>query len=389
MLHRARWQISGVRWNAKDGHMKMHGAWGPGTFLQTTRTSCSLLLILVGMGLALVGCAKQPIAYQATTPPPCQKPAQMADYGAFPLRDYLPLPVEVLEDKFRHEPFDILEAKSTAHGSSGALRFKAQFRDCTVVTVKWHVSPPEARAYNNDPRRELAAYAIQKLFLDPKDYVVPVTVLVCVPVNDLSKTGLHAPPQSADMTCVAGPVAVWLKNVNAVRNFLDRERFERSVSGQEKSDYARDFANLNIFTYLISHRDGRKGNFLVSTLPKQSRIFSIDNGLAFGGIGNPRPFVIRWGHLKVKKLPRETVARLRTITPEQLQQILGTLAEHSIAPDGSVSLVPASENLNPEIGFRRQGNIVQIGLTAKEIAGIETRLRKLLERVDSGDIQLF
>ncbi len=27
--------------------------------------------------------------------------------------------------------------------------------------------------------------------------------------------------------------------------------------------------------------------------------------------------------------------------------------------------------------------------TTKEIAGIERRLRKLLERVDSGDIQLF
>ncbi len=346
-------------------------------------------LILLGMGLAFIGCAKQPISYRAATPPRCEKPAQMVAHGDFPLSDYLPLPIEVLEDKFRHDPFDILEAKATAHGSSGAMRFKVQFRDCTAVTVKWHVSPPDARAYNNDPRRELAAYAIQKLFLEQKDYVVPVTVPVCMPVKDLGKTGLQATPQIEGMTCVAGPASVWLKNVNAVRNFLDRERFERSVSGQEKSDYARDFANLNIFTYLISHRDGRKGNFLVSTLPKQSRIFSIDNGLAFGGIGNPRPGVIHWGHLKVKQLPRSTVARLRTIRPEQLRQILGTLAEHRIALDGSVRLVAASENLNPEVGFRRQANRVQIGLTAREIAGIERRLRKLLERVDSGDIQLF
>ena len=347
------------------------------------------VLLLLGLGLVFIGCAKQPISYRAATPPPCEKPAHMVEYGNFPLSDYLPLPIEVLEAKFRHDPFDILEAKATAHGSSGAMRFKVQFRDCTVVTVKWHVSPPDARAYNNDPRRELAAYAIQKLFLDPKDYVVPVTVPVCIPEKDLSQTGLHATPQVAGISCVAGPASVWLKNLSAVRNFLDRERFERSVSGQEKSDYAWDFANLNIFTYLISHRDGRKGNFLVSTLPKQSRIFSIDNGLAFGGIGNPRPDVIRWSHLKVNKLPRATVARLRDIRPEQLQQILGTVAEYRIAPDGRVRLIAASENLNPEVGFRRQGNRVQIGLTAKEIAGIERRLRKLLERVDSGDIQLF
>ncbi|MCZ6875833.1 MAG: hypothetical protein O7G88_20265 [bacterium] len=359
----------------------MNGVWQSG--------KSRYFLILLGMGLAFIGCAKQPISYQVATPPPCEKPAQMAAYGDFPLSDYLPLPIEVLEDKFRHDPFDILEAHATAHGSSGAMRFKVQFRDCTAVTVKWHVSPPEARAYNNDPRRELAAYAIQKLFLDPKDYVVPVTVPVCVPVKDLSETGLQATPQVEGMSCVAGPASVWLKNVNAVRNFLDRERFERSVLGQEKSDYAWDFANLNIFTYLISHRDGRKGNFLVSTLPNQSRIFSIDNGLAFGGIGNPRPDIIRWGHLKVEQLPRVTVARLRAIRAEQLQQILGTVAEYRIAPDGRLRLVAASENLNPEVGFRRQGNIVQIGLTAKEIAGIERRLRKLIERVDSGDIQLF
>ncbi len=81
--------------------------------------------------------------------------------------------------------------------------------------------------------------------------------------------------------------------------------------------------------------------------------------------------------------------RAKTPKPEHLRQILGTVAERTIAPDGSVRLVAASENLNPEVGFRRQGNRVQIGLTAKEIAGIERRLRKLLERVDSGDIQLF
>ena len=216
--------------------------------------------------------------------------------------------------------------------------------------------------------------------------------MTCLPQADIAQTGLKATPQLPGSRCVFGAVAVWLRkgSTKIVRNFLDRERFARSASGQEARDYARDFANLNIFTYLISHRDGRKGNFLVSTLPNSSHIFSIDNGLAYGGIGNPRPGVIHWGRLKVTTLPRETVARLRSITPEQLQRVLGTVAESSIAADGSRSAHRTfSKNLDPDVGFRRQGNLVQIGLTAREIDGIARRLRTLLERIDRKEITLF
>ena len=70
---------------------------------------CSLLLLL-GIGLALVRCAK-PVTY-----------------GDFPLHQFLPLPIHVLEDKFQHEPFDILEAKATAHGSTSAVQFNIPAR---------------------------------------------------------------------------------------------------------------------------------------------------------------------------------------------------------------------------------------------------------------------
>ena len=372
----------------------MHGKRCDGSTrrFSTVRVGSLCLIGLLVLVVGLAGCAKPSITYKAATPPACQKPAQTVAYGEYPLSDYLPLPMQVLEDKFLQEPFDILEAKATAHGSSSAMVMTVQFRDCTTVKVKWKQSPPQARRYNNDPRRELASYAIQKLFLAPQDYVVPVTVMTCIPEEEIAQTGLNAKPQQPGSRCLFGPVAVWLRkgSTKIVRNFLDRKRFARSASGQEARDYARDFANLNIFTYLISHRDGRKGNFLVSTLPNSSHIFSIDNGLAYGGIGNPRPGVIHWGRLKVKKLPRETVAQLRTITPEQLQRVLGTVAESSIATDGSQRAHSTfSKNLDPDVGFRRQGNLVQIGLTAREIDGIARRLRTLLERIDRKEITLF
>ncbi|MDH3604695.1 MAG: hypothetical protein OEU26_34250 [Candidatus Tectomicrobia bacterium] len=348
------------------------------------------MLLSLGIALGLMGCVKPPIDYRAASPPACRKPAHAATYGDFPLHHFLPLPMSVLEDKFRREPFNILEAKATAQGSTSAVRFRIQFRDCTVLEVKWRASPPGARRYNNDPRREIAAYVFQKLFLEPEDYVVPVTVPVCIPAADMARIGLRAEPQIAGSDCVFGPMAIWLQNVQSVGNFLDRDRFEQSVTGQEASDYARQFANLNIFTYLISHRDGRKGNFLVSTVPEQPHIFSIDNSLAYEGMGNPRPFIPRWARLKVDKLPRATIERLRRITTEQLSRQLGVVSEGRLTEDGHLKRpLTFSPNINPQQGYRQHGDIVQLGLSNSEISKIAARLRKLLERVDSGNIQLF
>ena len=346
--------------------------------------------LLVGLVVALLGCAKPRIAYQAATPPACQKPAQAVVYQDFPLDDFLPLPLVEIENKFLQEPFDILEAKATAGGSTSAVRFNIQFRDCTVVTIKWRASPRDARRYNNDPRREIASYRFQKLFLEPQEYVVPVTDSICIPAEDLTYIGLTLTPQLPEINCVFGLAAIWLQNVKVVGNFLDRERFERSATGQEDEGYARAFANLNIFTYLISHRDGRKGNFLVSTVAQQPHIFSIDNSLAYAGMGNPRPFIPHWSRLKVDKLPRETVERLRAISSDALYRELGVVAEAHIMEDGTVRR-PASfsANLDPQEGYRQKDHVVQIGLTNREISKIVTRLLKLLERVDSGEIQLF
>lgn len=350
----------------------------------------SPLFLLLIITFTLVGCAKPQIAYQVDSPPACQKSPQAVTYGNFPLHPFQPLPLQVLEDKIRNQPFDILQAKATAHGSTSAVQFDIQFRDCTVIKAKWRSSPRGARRYNNDPRREIASYRFQKLFLEPADYVVPVTAAVCIPIADLARIGLNLEPQNAEVNCIFGPIAVWLKNVKIVANFLARDRFERSATGQESRDYARAYANLNIFTYLIRHSDGRKGNFLVSTVPGQTHIFSIDNSLAYEGIGNPRPFIPQWHKLKVDKLPRETVERLRRITPDQLSRELGVVYEFSLNEDGSVThKTPFFANLNPTQGLRRRGKIVQIGLTDREIGKIAKRLRRLLERIDKGEIQLF
>lgn len=370
--------------------MQIKRSGGSHTWEYAKRTSTCSVLFILGIGLALIGCAKPQIAYTVASPPPCQEPAQAVTYGTFPLYPFLSLPLQVLEEKFLREPFDILEAKATARGSTSAVTFRIQFRDCTVVQVKWRAAPPTFRRFNNDPRREIASYHLQKLFLAPEAYVVPVTTLVCIPQADLVRIGLDIAPQIAGTSCVFGPVAIWLQHVTVQGNFLDRERFARSATGDESRDYARQFANLNLFTTLIRHKDGRKGNFLISDLPAQPHTFSIDNSLAYEGMGNPRFDIPDWGNLKVDTLPRATVEQLRRITPEQLQRELGVVDEYRVTADGRAEPIrPFSPNVNPQQGFRRQESMIQIGLTEQEIAKIAARLRTLLERVDRGEIQLF
>ena len=149
-----------------------------------------LLLVFIVTLIILSGCAAMhPIAYQGAPQAGCDSAPQPVASGSFPLSEHLPLPIDALEHKLTHEPFTILAAKSTSGGSTSAMRLTLQFQDCSVVHVKWRAATASGQAYNNNPRKELVAYAIQKLFLDPQDYVVPVTTAACISKDVLRKIG--------------------------------------------------------------------------------------------------------------------------------------------------------------------------------------------------------
>ena len=313
----------------------------------------------------------QPIAYERAPQAACDSSPQHVGFGSFPFSEHLPLPIDALEHKLTHEPFTILAAKSTSGGSTSAMRLTLQFQDCSVVRVKWRAATASGQAYNNNPRKELVAYAIQKLFLDPKDYVVPVTTAACISKDVLKQIGAPFQAQREGIDCVFGTLAVWLKQVTVLEKHPDQTRFEQSLAQGEKNGYAWHYANMNIFTYLISHRDGRKGNFVMSDHPQSARVFSIDNGLAFSGLGNPRPFIPRLSRLKVDRLPRATIERLRQLTPEQLFRHLETVWEFHISSDGQVhSVTNFSANVASDKGVRETPTMAQIGLTRKEITSI-------------------
>jgi hypothetical protein len=178
---------------------------------------------------------------------------------------------------------------------------------------------------------------------------------------------------------VLAVVQYWLADVKVIADVYDPARFASDPV------YARHIGQLNIFTHLVDHRDSNVGNFLIGRAESGARVFSIDHGVAFGSIDSDRGKL--WQSIRIDKLPADTVARLRSITPAVLQDRLGVLAQWRLQ-DGSYVPVTHGANLWESRGVRRKGDELQLGLTRNEINSIHKRLERLLQRVDAGELQL-
>jgi hypothetical protein len=233
---------------------------------------------------------------------------------------------------------------------------------------------------NNSPRKELTAWKIQSLFLDPPDHVTPLTMAYCVPIADV--THGETTPTLADTQCVLGVIAVWLSDVTLPDPMLDSDRFNRDYV------YAYHLANLNLFTYLIKHHDGRAGNFVVSKDDERRQVFAIDNGVSFGGIFY-NWFVENWNSIRVPALRKESIDRLRKLSEEDLQLLLGVVAQLELNENDVYVNVPAGMNLDDDRGVRIEGRILQLGLTEDEIEDVWDRIQDLIEDVDEGDVPTF
>ena len=71
------------------------------------------------------------------------------------------------------------------------------------VDPSWKLVTQRYDGINNSPRKELAAWVIQRLFLDPEDYVVPFTTAYCVPLADYhaQEPARRNPPSMAASAC--------------------------------------------------------------------------------------------------------------------------------------------------------------------------------------------
>ena len=154
-----------------------------------------------------------------------------------------------------------------------------------------------------------------------------------------------------------------------------------------RNAWYRQQVRMRVFTELAHDTDRNQGNLLISRAPDNPRVFAVDNGLAFGSVTSDRGAT--WRQLQVRKLPAATVARLRSITEEDLRRTLETVAQFEVGEDGLMRPVPPTENLSPGRGVRRSDGVIQLGLTEREIRELWRRLEDLIEDVDEGRYTLF
>ncbi|MEB2286249.1 MAG: serine hydrolase [Myxococcales bacterium] len=293
-----------------------------------------------------------------------------------------PMAPSVLDLKLALDDFEISEVKRAGAGVTGASRFTVRFADGRSMKVKWKPFPrPTLDGWNNSPRKEVAAYAIQRWIFDEDDYVVPTTVPRCIPV-DVYRVLKDAKPTLPGSRCVLGLFAAWMEDVAVADDLNDDidERVERDPH------YGAHLADMNLLTYLIDHRDGRDGNFLISTDPEDPRVFSIDNGIAFEGF--PWNFFVRnWNTLRVPWLRADPVARLRALPPEEVER-LSTLFDMDVDAAGIFRLGRRTAPLDPAKGVRIARGKIQLGLTAGEIGRLQQRIAALLADVDAGRVRV-
>jgi hypothetical protein len=265
----------------------------------------------------------------------------------------------------------------------GVLKLRVAFQPSgRELDVKWKKSPPgDADGWNNSPRKEIAAYQVQKWFLDPSDYVVPTMVVRCLPPQVYTAIAADEPSNLPGARCVAGAFVVWLEAVTVPKVLYEADRFRGDPL------YSRHMADFNLLTYLVDHTDGREGNFLTSELESERRVFSIDNGVTFGAMVH-NFMVPNWNTIRVPSLRKETIERLRKVGPSDYEA-LGVVAELRADADGVLRPAEPTPNRAPKKGARVADGWIQLGLEADEIAALRRRVEKLLADVDAGRIATF
>ncbi len=344
------------------------------------------------LGLCLVGCVNIP----ANTGMPlkfesAERPAAAKSFPNWPY------PPDVIEAKLLKDldamEFEVVSDERTAYGSSGARSIELKFPDAPgerkVVRFKWKDMPRKATldataldAHNDSPRRQIAAYQIQKLFLDPEDYVVPTALAFCASRARYEQGGAGpSEPTLPGSNCVLGLIQIWLLDTGFDDSLYEEARFVSDPT------YAYYLANFNLFTYLIDYADPTPSNFLVSKELERRQVFAPDNDIAFEELFR-LPLADRWNVIFVPALRRDSIERLRELRREDLDR-LGVVAQLEKGRRGIYRSVPPGENLNPNEGVRISGDTVQLGLAKFEIEAIWKRIQNLLTRVDSGEIPLF
>jgi len=289
----------------------------------------------------------------------------------------------------------ILGAGSTPQGIQGArvLTLASQGPSGRVVfRAKWRTF--DSSDDLNRPRKEVLAHAVQKLFLDPDQWVIPPAAGHCFPLESYRKTvDPRALATYAPSTCVAGVLSYWMEGSQG----LDDAEGDDWIPSEELQEIPREpdrglydsVSDMNLACYLISHGDSHPQQFVVTREADASRVYVVDNSISFSAYRNPSlPKEYVWANILVPSLRKESIDRLRSLGREDLDR-LAAVEQYALEDGQLVAVPPSRPGKRTESAFRWVNNQLQMGLTHPEIVVIEERLIALFDRVDRGSIRLY
>ena len=155
-----------------------------------------------------------------------------------------------VERLLRSAPYTVVAGQDSRYQGDRTQHLLLSFDSTTALEVKWAKAPIGGQAFNNQPRYEAAAYELQKLFLDPPNYVVPPTVLRMVPLSELVERDRYAEPTFGNAKSVLVVVQYWADFLTD-KDVFDKKRAERD------SVYARHLGDLNACNAVV-HRDSQR-----------------------------------------------------------------------------------------------------------------------------------
>jgi hypothetical protein len=240
----------------------------------------------------------------------------------------------------------------------------------------------------------VVAHAVQKLFLDPDEWVFPPTVGHCFPLEAYRRAiDPLGEPTYPPSTCVAGILSYWLEGSEGLEDAADDDWIPtvrlQDVPGGPDPGLRDSIADMNLAAYLISHGDSHSQQFVVTREADVSRVYLVDNSIAFGLYRNQKlPEDQTWANVLVPAMRKKSIDRLRKVGHDDLAQ-LAAVEQYAIVDGQLVSRPPGRPGKHLDSAFRWVGSELQMGLTGPEIALMEPRLRDLLAAVDRGKVRLY
>ena len=261
------------------------------------------------------------------------------------------LPVPELERMLANDPFTIVSAEISRPKAKGDITLKAEvsFDGGPPMRVKLRKAEPGADSFNNEPRYDLAAYDLQKLFLDPAEYVVPPTALRFVPLEEFAKYSPEVKRTFIGADAGAGRAPVLAAGRQGRRRRLrpGAVRHGPGLRAPRRPDEHPD----------LPHRPRRLQR---RQLPDRrgptvgARVFSMDNGVAFASDDSDRGTPVG-GHARRPAAGGHRRARCAGSRSTMLQDRLGVVAQWKLK-DGRFVPMPPGASLSTIRGVRRDGD---------------------------------